>query len=561
MEHRKILVVEDNPLNQKLVKVMLSREPYDLTIADTAEEGLRMARAETPDLILMDIRLPGMDGLEATREIRKDGLLRECLVVAFSAGAMRGDREKALAAGCDYYISKPVKPRLFVERIKLLLEGRTKNAGRPSSLPSAPRVLLVGSERAALTSLQHQLSGDWVLVETSRGGVDAIAKARAWLPEVLLVDIGVDLSDALELLRDLAESTDLASIPCAVLSSDEEESSRVALIEAGAISVVHKPVSNVELRVRFLGMVGARQRARQCALRIDAAGACGAPHRRRSKTLQVLIAEAEPTASRILEFGLRHLGAEVQVASTSVEASRRIARGGIDLIALEVTLPDMDGLEFARKLADSPSTSGIPLLVIAAPTESEVRTRAFEVGVQEFLTMPVNDKELCSHASRLLRQKEVDDELRYLGKDASLRHQEIEAQRSMRTCFFHSTLELGLQSAIALRHPLAVAIVRRSDGDRPPAEWAGALRRHCREIDWFGRLADGSFGVVFANLGIEAAARMRHFGMAVHEKEGGVGSGWSPAQIGLAVYPEDGSHSHELLEKARAQFSSGSGVI
>lgn len=137
MKAHKILVIEDNLLNQKLVRVMLSREPYDLTFAETAEEGLRLARQEAPDLVLMDIRLPGMDGLEATRQIRKDTLLGNCTIVAFSAGAMRGDREEALAAGCDGYITKPVKPDAFVAQVRKHLLAGLGDFASVDSLPTA----------------------------------------------------------------------------------------------------------------------------------------------------------------------------------------------------------------------------------------------------------------------------------------------------------------------------------------------------------------------------------------------------------------------------------------
>jgi CheY-like chemotaxis protein len=112
-----ILVVEDNALNMKLVKAFLKSVNHKVLSAEDAETGLQLARGERPDLILMDIQLPGMNGLEATRIIKIDSDLKDTPVIALTSYAMNDDREKALAAGCDDYISKPINHKVFLEKI------------------------------------------------------------------------------------------------------------------------------------------------------------------------------------------------------------------------------------------------------------------------------------------------------------------------------------------------------------------------------------------------------------------------------------------------------------
>lgn len=107
MENKNILVIEDNELNMKLMREVLSIGDYQLIEAFDAETGIRLARKQKPFLILMDIQLPGMDGLEATRIIKTDSNLKDIPVVAITGFAMQGDREKALESGCDDYITKP----------------------------------------------------------------------------------------------------------------------------------------------------------------------------------------------------------------------------------------------------------------------------------------------------------------------------------------------------------------------------------------------------------------------------------------------------------------------
>lgn len=119
MKNNNILVIEDNELNMKLMRGVLSIGDYQLIEAFDAETGIRLARKQKPFLILMDIQLPGMDGLEATRIIKTDSKLKDIPVVAITGFAMQGDREKALESGCDDFITKPFD----VEDLLRTIEG------------------------------------------------------------------------------------------------------------------------------------------------------------------------------------------------------------------------------------------------------------------------------------------------------------------------------------------------------------------------------------------------------------------------------------------------------
>ena len=103
-----ILIVDDNAANLKLARILLQGEGYQVRTAADAEEALRVLETFTPRLILMDIQLPGMDGLELTRRLKADLATRDIVILALTAYAMKGDEEKARAAGCDGYIAKPI---------------------------------------------------------------------------------------------------------------------------------------------------------------------------------------------------------------------------------------------------------------------------------------------------------------------------------------------------------------------------------------------------------------------------------------------------------------------
>jgi two-component system cell cycle response regulator DivK len=105
----RILVIEDNPANMKLARLLLVKAGHDVSCALDAETGLARARAEKPDLILMDVQLPGMDGLTATGLLKLDAATAAIPVIALTAMAMKDDEEKSKAAGCDAYIAKPLR--------------------------------------------------------------------------------------------------------------------------------------------------------------------------------------------------------------------------------------------------------------------------------------------------------------------------------------------------------------------------------------------------------------------------------------------------------------------
>lgn len=123
MAHEPILVVDDNPINLKLIKVVLSLEGYEVRTAVDADDVFLVLSSFQPRLILMDVQLPGMDGLELTKKIKNDPKFATTIIVAVTAYAMKGDEEKALAAGCDGYISKPINTGLLPTIVATYLQN------------------------------------------------------------------------------------------------------------------------------------------------------------------------------------------------------------------------------------------------------------------------------------------------------------------------------------------------------------------------------------------------------------------------------------------------------
>jgi CheY-like chemotaxis protein len=119
----KILLVEDNEMNRDMLSRRLLRNGFDVIMAENGQEGVDLATSQTPDLILMDMSLPVLDGWDATRQLKANPATARIPVIALTAHAMESDREKALAAGCDDFDTKPIELPRLLEKMKALIPG------------------------------------------------------------------------------------------------------------------------------------------------------------------------------------------------------------------------------------------------------------------------------------------------------------------------------------------------------------------------------------------------------------------------------------------------------
>ena len=124
-----ILVIDDNPLNAKLTRLLLSRHGYLVATARDADEALALIETVKPHLILMDLQLPRLDGFALTRQLKRNPALRDVIVIALTAYAMKGDEQRALEAGCDGYISKPIDTRTLPQVVSRYLAAREGGDG------------------------------------------------------------------------------------------------------------------------------------------------------------------------------------------------------------------------------------------------------------------------------------------------------------------------------------------------------------------------------------------------------------------------------------------------
>lgn len=269
----RILVVEDNPINLELTTYLLRAAGHEVLAAADGVAGLAAATRERPDLIVCDIQMPGLDGYEVARALKADPALRRVPLLAVTALAMVGDRERAMAAGFDQHVSKPIDPETFIATLAALLPHQTATSPVPfdavSSSPQlgldpalcAPRpglvVLMVDDTEANLAFKLSLLEPAGYEVLTAEGGRKALALLRSHAVDLILADVVMADGDGFELLRTVRADPALHDIAFMFLTTTaRDDASRDLGLQLGADAYLIRPIEPERLlarmRARFL---------------------------------------------------------------------------------------------------------------------------------------------------------------------------------------------------------------------------------------------------------------------------------------------------------------------
>ncbi len=228
---RRILIIEDNETNLELMSYLLQEFGYHPLLAMDGETGLAKIKRERPDLVLCDIQMPKLDGYELARSLKADPELRGIALVAVSALAMVGDREKGLAAGFDGYISKPIDPKTFVQQVeKLFPAAPTVRPPRAGGKPVDKGVILAVDDLTANTKLLESLLEPFgYKVIVASGMTEAMALAREYQPALVISDVRMYEGSGYQLCEALKTDPRLKHIPIILITStycDEEARAR-----------------------------------------------------------------------------------------------------------------------------------------------------------------------------------------------------------------------------------------------------------------------------------------------------------------------------------------------
>jgi two-component system cell cycle response regulator len=248
----RVLIVEDNAMNRELMDYLLRAFGFETLKAVNGRIGLDVARRERPDLILCDIQMPDVDGLEFARQAKADPALRDMPLVAVTALAMVGDRERVLAHGFDGYISKPLDPQRLIEVVNGLLPEALHRSSAQRTVPAepaapstlvAPVILVVDDSPNNLQLKRDLLQPHGFEVLTALTAGLALALARERRPALIISDVGMREGNGFDFIRAVKADVDLCRIPFFFLSSTHwDEASRRLGLELGATRYLLRPL-------------------------------------------------------------------------------------------------------------------------------------------------------------------------------------------------------------------------------------------------------------------------------------------------------------------------------
>jgi CheY-like chemotaxis protein len=359
MPGERILIVDDTPVNLKLTRMLLEHEGYEVRTAASAEEGLESLETFHPRLVLADIQLPGMDGLEMTRRIKGDPRNGDVLVVALTAYAMKGDEEKATQAGCDGYITKPIDTRTLGAKLREYMDPT-----RPAASVRAARG--VSAERLLPEEELRELR--------ERFQTEGLRLIRQWNDELYGP---FQASAASSVAHQWVGSAGLLGFPRISELAREAEH---ALME--------RPLDAGQFRDVLESLEGEFQTPTRADRAPDAPPEPESPAQAR-----VLIADDDPNMLALVKAIVQTQAIECLTATDGRTALETIRQTRPDAVVLDVNMPGMNGYDVLRALQDE----GLSTKVLLLTAEENPK-----VAADGYLVKPFNPIDLVVRLKRML---------------------------------------------------------------------------------------------------------------------------------------------------------------
>ena len=253
----RILVIEDNPTNLELLSYLLTSFGHKVIAAGDGESGLEMARQEKPELVICDVQMPGMDGYQVAKEFKQDAALHKIPLIAVTAYAMVGDRERLVAVGFDGYMSKPIDPGKFVVEIQKFLspeqqsvqpvvpETLTQTVPRLNNAEATATLLVIDDSEVNLNLMRTLFEPAGYRVFTAADPHQALALAQQHRPDLIISDVHLAYHSGYEVPTLIRQDPELKSIPCILISSTERNAA--ASIRSGAEMFILRPIDPEQL--------------------------------------------------------------------------------------------------------------------------------------------------------------------------------------------------------------------------------------------------------------------------------------------------------------------------
>jgi PAS domain S-box-containing protein len=370
-----ILIVDDNPANLKVARIALESEGFAVRVAVDGEEALAILSDLRPGLILMDLQLPGIDGLALTRQLKADPATADIPIIAVTSYAMKGDREKALEAGCDGYIAKPIDPIGLPDTVRSHLRAAPGTAEAPpvsASATTAARdpvalrhtILVIEDNPTTLKVMRLTLERQGYNVLAAPDAASALDATRQVRPDLIIQDLMLPDMDGIALAQRLHERFEAEPVPIVCISGLLTRPDESRAVRGGFAAVIVKPIDPFQLLevVRF-------------HLSLPPESGLKGEDRR------VLVVDDDPVLLKLARLWLTNAGFNVFSASNGQQAIEVARRENPDIILSDVMMPGMDGFELCFAIRTDARLSRIPVvLTSAAYGEEDDRLLAQRVG-------------------------------------------------------------------------------------------------------------------------------------------------------------------------------------
>ena len=264
-----ILIIEDNAANMELAHYVLVAFGYQVSEATDGERGLELARSVRPDLIVCDLQLPGIDGFEVARQIKADAALASIPLIAVTALAMVGDRERVLTSGFDGYITKPLDPQMFVPQIAAFLRTPTPERVQQTiaeimvdmPLPAAyARALVLDDTRTNTDVLRCVLEPHGIAVDAVSTIAAALVQLALSKPDLIISDLHIGRERGEDFYTQIKAQPALREIPFVFISSTLlHNAERLAALSAGADRFLVRPLDNTALLAEIQACLALRR--------------------------------------------------------------------------------------------------------------------------------------------------------------------------------------------------------------------------------------------------------------------------------------------------------------
>lgn len=572
MESKTVLVIEDNELNLKLVRTLLEIGKRQVICCGNAVDGIRLANEYIPDLILMDLQLPGMDGLTATRKLKNNPKTREIPVVAITAYAMEKDKELALESGCVDHISKPIDIKNFLQLISKYISDGKKESFEPKSM-GKPLALIVDDDPMDVKLLNAILSEEGFHTDIAYDGAEAIEKAHKCSPDMILLDIMMPGINGYEVTQILKNDPETSNIPIILVTALDSEEDKIRGMEVGANEFLNKPINKTELIARVRSLLKLKVYQEQLASRMRSVQeilkptnqAAPVPGEQFSAT--VLLVEDSQKDLELFKLYLENQPYRLTTALTGEEAIELCQEEEVDLILLDLLLPGLDGYDVCRRLKENDRTRNIQILMVSSQNELESKLRGIDLGADEFLIKPVNREEVIVRIRALVKKKRYMDQLVNRLESALSASITDKLTELYNHAYLKHFMKLEIKRCDRQHQPMAFIMIDIDNfkdyndtyghpaGDILLKQFGRMIKRSIRDIDLASRYGGEEFGIVLPytnrDNALVTAERILNAFRNCSLSEGPTRlCNRRTASMGIACYPDDGATVAEVIQRA-----------